>query len=189
MTKKLCIFASGTGSNAKKIIDYFRNSDTVEVSLIVSDKPNVGVLSIAQKEGIQWKVLAKAELSTEAFSASLKSQSISLIILAGFLKLIPKGLIKAFPDQIINIHPALLPKYGGKGMYGMNVHHAVSENKEKNSGITIHYVNERFDDGRHIFQASCQVNPDDTAQMIAKKVQVLEHGYFPLVIEQVLLQD
>jgi len=188
MTKKLCIFASGTGSNAKKIIDHFKNSSIAEVSLIISDKSNVGVLSIAQQENISWKVLKKGELLTESFVNTLRDQNISLIILAGFLKLIPLSLIRAFPDRIINIHPALLPKYGGKGMYGMNVHQAVKDNHETTSGITIHYVNEHFDDGLHIFQASCQVDAEDTPQIIARKVQALEHGYFAMVIEQVLHQ-
>ncbi len=189
MSHQLCIFASGTGSNAQKIINYFKDSETATVSLIVSDKPNVGVLSIAQKEGIKWKVLQKGELASESFASFLKDKEISMIILAGFLRLIPLSLIQAYPQQIINIHPALLPKYGGKGMYGMNVHRAVRDNHEAESGITIHYVNEKFDDGAHIFQASCQIYSEDSPEKIAKKVQVLEHGYFPMIIEKVLHSD
>jgi len=186
MSHKLCIFASGTGSNAQRIIDYFKKINTAEVKLIVSDKANVGVLSIAQREGIRWKVLQEGELSSEGLIAEFKEQNISLIILAGFLRLIPKTLIQAFPEGIINIHPALLPLYGGKGMYGMNVHRAVRENHELTSGITIHFVNEKYDEGKHIFQASCQIDRDDSPERIAQKVQVLEHGYFPMIIDQVL---
>ena len=186
MAKHLCIFASGTGSNAQKIIDFFRDNDAINISLIVTNKATAGVLSIAQRERIPSHILAKNELGSEAFITTLKQNDIDLIVLAGFLKLIPLDLIKAFPNRIVNIHPALLPKYGGKGMYGMNVHVAVKENGETKSGMTIHYVNEHFDEGEHIFQASCDIFPDDTPAMIARKVLVLEHGFYGIVIEELL---
>jgi len=186
MTHKLCIFASGTGSNAQKIIDYFRNRQDVSVDLIVSNKSTAGVVNIAKTENIEYKILTKGELQSPAFAERLQHRQTSLIILAGFLKLIPPSLTQAFPNQIINIHPALLPKFGGKGMYGKHVHQAVKDNGETQSGITIHYVNERYDEGKHIFQASFDVFADDTAADIANKGRVLEHGYYALVIDGVL---
>ena len=186
MIKRLCIFASGTGSNAQKIIDFFRHRSDVDVALIVSNKSTAGVLTIAKNEGIDSHVLHKKELSSEEFIQRLNDQQIDLIILAGFLKLIPKNLVKAFPNKIVNIHPALLPKYGGKGMYGMHVHRAVKANNESETGITIHYVNERYDEGKHIFQASCEVSPKDTAEIIAKKVLALEHANFAKVVDGIL---
>ncbi len=186
MAKQICIFASGTGSNAQKIIDYFKHHVDIRVRLIVTNKATAGVLTIAQKEGIDSHILTKNELSSQAFIAKLQQKNIDLIVLAGFLKLIPLSLIKAFPNQIVNIHPALLPKYGGKGMYGMNVHKAVRENNDTTSGMTIHYVNKQYDEGKHIFQASCDIFPEDTAEMIARKVLVLEHGFYAMVIEGLL---
>lgn len=186
MGHKLCIFASGTGSNAQKIIDYFRDRDDVTVDLIVTNKSTAGVLQIAQNENIPHKILEKGELQSSTFITFLQERQTTFIILAGFLKLIPSQLTQAFPQRIINIHPALLPKYGGKGMYGRHVHQAVKDNAEKQSGITIHYVNERYDEGEHIFQASFDVFPDDSPQDIANKGRVLEHGYFAMVIDGLL---
>lgn len=186
MIHKLCIFASGTGSNAQKIIDYFRNRHDVNVDLIVSNKSTAGVIDIAKTENIEYKILAKGELQTSECIEFLRHRQTSLIILAGFLKLIPSSLTQAFPKRIVNIHPALLPKYGGKGMYGKHVHQAVKDNGETQSGITIHYVNEHYDEGEHIFQASFDVFEDDTPADIAMKGRVLEHGYFPMVIDGVL---
>jgi phosphoribosylglycinamide formyltransferase-1 len=186
MAKHLCIFASGTGSNAQKIIDYFRDNEAINIRLIVTNKASAGVLSIAKREKIPSHVLAKNELESEVFIGKLKQNDIDLIVLAGFLKLIPSSLIKAFPNQIINIHPALLPKYGGKGMFGKHVHKAVKENGETKSGMTIHYVNEQYDEGEHIFQASCDIFPEDMPEMIARKVLVLEHGFYGIVIERLL---
>jgi len=186
MIKHLCIFASGTGSNAQKIVDYFRGNNDILVKLIVTNNPTAGVLSIAQKEGITSHILAKKELASTEFISMLQQESIDLIVLAGFLKLIPRSLINAFANKIVNIHPALLPNYGGKGMYGMNVHKAVKENGDSMSGMTIHFVNERFDEGEHIFQASCAILPEDTAKMIAQKVLQLEHKHYAVVIEKLL---
>jgi len=186
MTHKLCILASGTGSNAQKIIDYFRNRNDVIVDLIVTNKSTAGVLQIANQENIDFKILDKTELKSQAFARMLQDRQITFIILAGFLKLIPSHLIETFPNRIINIHPSLLPKYGGKGMYGMHVHEAVKDNREKQSGITIHFVNEHYDEGEYIFQASFDILDSDTPKDIALKAQVLEHGYYSMVIDRVL---
>lgn len=186
MGHKLCIFASGTGSNAQKIIDYFRERDDVDVDLIVTNKSTAGVLGIARQEGIDSHILGKGELISQDFLERLQSRQTILIILAGFLKLIPATLTQAYPNRIINIHPALLPRYGGKGMYGMHVHQAVKDNGEKQSGITIHYVNERYDEGAVIFQASYDVFAEDTPQDIARKGQVLEHEHFAKVVDGLL---
>lgn len=188
MIHKLCIFASGTGSNAQKIIDYFRDRDDVIIDLIITNKSTAGILDIAKREQIDFKILNKGELQSDSFVHFLQDRQPSLIILAGFLKLIPSRLTETFPQSIINIHPALLPKYGGKGMYGKHVHQAVKENGETQSGITIHYVNEHYDEGKHIFQASFDVFESDTPVDIARKGQVLEHGYFAMVIAGILSQ-
>ncbi len=186
MEHKLCIFASGTGSNAQKIINYFRERHDVAVDLIVTNKPTAGVLDIARQEGIDSHILGKGELASQDFLERLQSRETSLIILAGFLRLIPSTLTQAYPKRIINIHPALLPKFGGKGMYGMHVHQAVKDYGEKQSGITIHYVNEHYDEGAVIFQASFDVFASDSPQDIANKGRVLEHGYFGMVVDGIL---
>lgn len=185
--KRIAIFASGSGSNAEKIIEYFGTDSDAEIALIVTNKSDAYVLERAKKFNITSKVVkGNKELRSIQFSEFLQEQKIDLIVLAGFLLLIPKLLISHFPDRIINIHPALLPKYGGKGMYGDNVHEAVVQNNEKYSGITIHYVNENYDDGQHILQATCPISTTDTAKDVAKKVQKLEHTYFPYTIKQVI---
>ena len=179
----IVIFASGTGSNAQQIIDRFRDAPPVVVSLIVSNKPGAGVLKIAEREKIPSLIIEKERFFRgDGYVNELKERGIQWIILAGFLWKIPVTLIKAFPGRIINIHPALLPKYGGKGMYGHFVHEAVIAAKEKESGITIHYVDEQFDHGKHILQATCPVEPGETPETLAKKVQVLEHKHYPEVI-------
>lgn len=183
----LAIFASGTGSNAQKIIDSFRNHPLIKVSLVVSNKPDAGVLQIAQKEQINTLIINKEQFFRgNAYADELKAAQIDWVILAGFLWKVPIALIQAFPDRIINIHPALLPKYGGKGMYGHFVHEAVLAAGEKESGITIHYVDEHFDHGNTIFQAVCVLDENDTPLTIAKKVQVLEHAHYPEVIERLV---
>jgi len=182
---RLAIFASGTGSNAQKIIDYFRNRPGTSISLIVSNKPGAGVLEIADKEGIPYIIIEKERFFRgDAYLPELKNHQIDAIVLAGFLWKIPKALIKAFPHKIINIHPALLPKYGGKGMYGHFVHEAVIAAKERESGVTIHYVDEVYDHGAIIFQAYCTIESDDTPDSLAKKIQKLEHLHFPRVVEE-----
>lgn len=187
---RLAVFASGTGSNAQKIIDFFRNDPSVEITLIVSNKPAAGVLQIAEREKIASLIIEKGKFfNGDAYVDELKHNSIDWIILAGFLWKVPAALIQAFPGRIINIHPALLPKYGGKGMYGHFVHEAVIASGDKQSGITIHYVDELFDHGAHIFQAHCDIEPGETPETLAKKVQVLEHKHFPEVIKKLITEN
>ena len=183
--KRIAIFSSGTGSNAKKIIDHLSalnesGNCAAIVSLIVCNKPGAGVLKIAEENNIPTLLIEKEKFFRgNAYTDELKSADIDFIVLAGFLWKIPVALIKAFHGKMINIHPALLPKYGGKGMYGNFVHEAVLANKEKESGITIHYVDEVYDHGQIILQATCLVSEDETPESLAKKVQVLEHRHFP----------
>ena len=185
--RRLAIFASGTGSNAAEIIKHFDNIDDIEVSLIVSNRTNAGVLTIADQAGIPSMIIDRSFFyDSNQLLFELKTRCIDIIVLAGFLWLVPRYLIKGFPNKIVNIHPALLPKYGGKGMYGMHVHAAVKANQEKESGISIHYVNERFDEGAIIFQASVPIGENDTAEEIRTKVLELEHKYFPSVVEDVV---
>ncbi len=186
--KNIAIFASGTGSNATKIVDYLKNHPSIKVALIVSNKATAPVLQMATNNNIPTLLLKRqAFYNTENLLKDFVEYKIDFIALAGFLWLIPPYLVQAFPNKIVNIHPALLPKYGGKGMYGMNVHKAVHANKEKESGITIHFVNEHYDEGNSIFQASCSIAPQDDPDTIQKKVLVLEHQYFPTIIESLLL--
>ena len=185
--KQIAIFSSGTGSNAKKIIEYFASPPAplpaergATISLIVCNKPEAGVLKIAEENNIPALLIEKEKFFRgNAYTNELKAVGINFIVLAGFLWKIPVTLIKAFHGKMINIHPALLPKYGGKGMYGNFVHEAVIANKEKESGITIHYVDEVYDHGQIILQATCLVSEDETPESLAKKVQVLEHRHFP----------
>ena len=188
--KKIAIFASGKGSNARKIIEYFEDNENVDVRLIVSNKKNAGVLDMGPEFVIPTKILSRKEFyDTQTLVKDLKTYEIDLIVLAGFLWLIPDYLVRNFRRKIINIHPALLPKYGGKGMYGMNVHEAVHAAQEKESGITIHFVNNEYDKGAVIFQESCAIFPSDRPQDIADKVLKLEHQYFPRVIGKLLTEN
>jgi phosphoribosylglycinamide formyltransferase-1 len=183
----LAIFASGTGTNAARIIDYFRGSAGIKVRLIVCNKPGAGVLSIAEEEQIPTLLIEKETFFRGgAYIGELKAAAIDLIVLAGFLWKIPEALVKAYPGRIVNIHPALLPKYGGKGMYGKFVHEAVIAAGDKESGITIHYVDEHYDHGEPIRQVRVAVGSDDTPETLAQKIQLLEHEHFPTVIEEVL---
>jgi len=185
--KRLVIFASGAGSNAQKIIDYFRNS-AVEVAAILSNKEGAGVLSIAERENIPSIIIEKERFFRgDGYVPQLQQMQTDLIVLAGFLWKIPQSLIDAYPRAIINIHPALLPKYGGKGMYGNYVHDAVIGAGEVQSGITIHYVDEKYDNGDVIFQTACPVLPGDTPEMLASRVHTLEHLHYPQVIKELLL--
>jgi len=185
--QQIAVFASGTGSNAARIIDHFRHHPTVRIALIVSNKPGAGVLDIAAREGIPTLLIEKEPFfHKDTYVKALHEKRIDLIVLAGFLWKIPATLIQAFPGKIINIHPALLPKFGGKGMYGRFVHEAVIAAAEKETGITIHYVDEQYDHGQPIFQARVVVEPDDTPDTVAKKVQWLEHEHLPRIIEEVL---
>jgi phosphoribosylglycinamide formyltransferase 1 len=182
----IIIFASGAGSNAKAIINYFRHTGNVKIALIVSNKTDAGVLGIAAEEEIPAVIIDKQQFHSEEFKDTLKSHSPSLIVLAGFLWKIPDNIVAEFPHTIINIHPALLPKYGGKGMYGMNVHEAVITAGEQESGITIHYVNEVYDSGNILLQARCIVTNTDTATSLAQKIHRLEYYFFPRSIEYLL---
>jgi formyltetrahydrofolate-dependent phosphoribosylglycinamide formyltransferase len=180
---RIAIFASGKGSNAGKIIAYFNKHITVNVALIVCNKPGAGVLDIAAEAGIKSLLIDKHSFKeADEFAQTLKDQGITHIVLAGFLWKIPTKLISAYQDKILNIHPALLPKHGGKGMYGEHVHQAVLDAGDKQSGITIHLVDEQYDHGKTIFQASIDVNPGETAQTLANRIHILEHEHYPPVI-------
>ncbi len=187
MIKNIAIFASGEGTNAQTIIDYFKTSNQVKIALVVSNKSTANVLNRAKNNNIDTLIIDKHSFTeTNEVIDVLKKANINLIVLAGFLWMIPENLIKAFPNKIVNIHPALLPKFGGKGMYGMNVHKAVIEAKEKESGISIHFVNEKYDEGKIISQHKCEVSETDTPENLAQKIQQLEHEHFPKVIENIL---
>ena len=183
---QLAIFASGAGSNAQKIITHFKDNPKVKIALIACNNPKAGVLDIAAKEGIQVLLLQKEKFLETGYVEDLKSYEIDFIILAGFLWKVPAILIQFFPEKIINIHPALLPSYGGKGMYGNAVHSAVIAAKEKESGITIHFVDEKYDNGKVIFQSKCTLDENETSETLAQKVHKLEHEHFPRVIEKLL---
>jgi len=185
---KLALFVSGTGSNARTIIDRFQAhpEDGVEVALLVSNKADAGALLMAAERGVPTLVVRRdAFRNTTELLDDLAAFEVDFIALAGFLWLIPPYLVRAFPDRMLNIHPALLPDYGGKGMYGANVHRAVKANGETESGITIHYVNEHYDEGGTVFQAAVRLDPDDTPEQIAERVLRLEHGNYWRVIRQI----
>ena len=198
--KRIALFASGSGSNAEKIAQHFADNSAVEISLIVSNNPKAGVIERARRgfdrRGYESAVHIPVLLidrttfyNTNRIGQLLLNQKIDLIVLAGFMWLMPGDLVRAFPNKIINIHPALLPKFGGKGMYGHFVHEAVVAAGETESGITIHYVNERYDEGQIIFQAHCAVSPTDTPDDVARKVQELEHTHYPRVVAEVLIMN
>ena len=183
----IAIFASGAGSNARKIIEYFEKRGLrIKVSLIVCNVPGAGVLEIAEEKGIPSLMINKSEFAANGYVESLKNAGIDFIVLAGFLWKVPEVLVRAYPKAIINIHPALLPKYGGKGMYGARVHEAVITAGEKESGITIHWVNENYDEGAIIFQAKCSIDASDTPENLANKIHALEHAHFATTIEKLL---
>lgn len=186
--KRIAIFASGSGTNAQNIFEYFYDNEKVAIDSLWVNKPEAYALKRAEKYDIDNFVFNRKQFyETNELLEILRNRKVDLIVLAGFLWLIPDSLIQNF--KIINIHPALLPKYGGKGMYGMNVHKAVVKNKEKESGISIHFVNEKYDDGKLIFQAKCPVLENDTPEMVAEKIHELEYKHFPEVIEKVLMSD
>jgi len=185
--KKIAILASGSGSNAENIADYFKTNNDVEISLILTNNPNAFVIERAKRLMVPSRVFTKQEFKESAVIVDeLKREGIDLVVLAGFLWLIPSSLIQAFPNRIVNIHPALLPKFGGKGMYGDKVHEAVKEAGETETGISIHYVNEKYDEGKIIYQAKTPVVAEDTADEIAAKVHALEYKHFPEVIASIL---
>ena len=184
---QLAIFASGAGSNTQKIIDHFKNNGAIKIALIVCNNPAAGVLKIALKENIPSIIVEKEKFfHGDRYSDDLKEKNIDLIVLAGFLWKLPAAIISAYPGRIINIHPALLPKHGGRGMYGNNVHAAVIASGEKESGITIHYVDEHYDNGDIILQVKCPVLPNDTPGSLAQRIHQLEHKHYPEVIEKLV---
>ena len=186
--KYIVIFASGSGSNAQKIVEYFSKSEIARVVMIYSNRADAYVLQRAYKLNIPSVVFDKVDFhETDLILNQLNQLQPDLIVLAGFLWKIPEKIVHAFPKKIVNIHPALLPKYGGKGMYGDRVHRAVIENCEKESGITIHYVNENYDEGAFILQAKIEIDDDETPETLANKVHELEHKYYPSIIEQILI--
>lgn len=183
----IAIFASGAGSNAQKIINYFNTNNTAKIELIVCNKEGAGVLDIAKKYTIDTLLIEKDKFfNTDIYIRELQKRGIRLIVLAGFLWKVPSLLINAYPNRIVNIHPALLPKYGGKGMYGNRVHEAVIAAGDKESGITIHYVDELYDHGNIIFQATCKIDEKDTPGSLAQKIHLLEHQHYPTVIDKIL---
>lgn len=187
--KKIIIFASGSGTNAENIIKYFNNENKVAVVSVFTNNPKAYVIERAKNFQIPTEIFSKDELSERKVLQKLNAMEPDLIVLAGFLLKLPENFIKSYPNKIINIHPALLPKYGGKGMYGMNVHQAVVENHEKETGITIHYVNENYDEGNIIFQKSIPLTGMETPEMVAEKIHELEQDNFPQVIEKLLTSN
>jgi phosphoribosylglycinamide formyltransferase-1 len=186
--KNIAILASGSGTNAERIIKYFKESSEVSVRILLSNKPDAYVLTRAENHNIPTYVFTRDEFykSNQVINL-LEENEIDWIVLAGFLWLVPQTFIASFKGKIINIHPALLPKYGGKGMYGMHVHQAIIDAGDSHSGISIHYVNEKFDEGEIIFQAKCEVTSNDTPESLAQKIHQLEYEYFPKVIEELLI--
>jgi len=187
--KRIVILASGSGTNAENIIKYFKNHSDIAVTKVLSNKKDAKVLERAKNFGIENLSFNRNDFSITNKMLNLLKEDADYVILAGFLWKLPQGIIDAFPNKIINIHPALLPNYGGKGMYGMHVHNSVVSNKEKESGITIHFVNENYDEGAIIFQAKVAVNSTDTAEDVATKIHTLEHAHFPVIIEKVILEN
>jgi phosphoribosylglycinamide formyltransferase-1 len=184
-TYKLALLASGEGTNAEVIMKYFNHHNQIEVTLVLSNNFQAGVLSRANQFNIPNRVFDRKQFAeTQEVADWLKAAGVTHLVLAGFLWLIPPAILKAFPGRVINIHPALLPKFGGKGMYGRKVHEAVKASGEKETGITIHLVNEHFDEGKILFQKKCEVVLSDSVYQIEQKVRMLEHEYFPKVIEQ-----
>ncbi len=187
--RRIAIFASGSGTNAERFFEYFKHSPIAEVSLLCCNNPEAYVLERARKHNIESCLFTNQEIREAGpVLKVLQAGAIDFIVLAGFLRLIPSALVEAYPDRIVNIHPALLPRWGGKGMYGMRVHEAVKQAGEVETGITIHFVNSRYDEGNVIFQASCPVVAEDSPASIAEKIHLLEHRHYPQVVEGILRQ-
>ncbi|WOD44813.1 phosphoribosylglycinamide formyltransferase [Hwangdonia lutea] len=185
--KRIVIFASGSGTNAENLIKFFQNSHNASVIQVLTNNPHAKVLERCKKLKVSALSFNKIALTqTDDVLNILKASQPDLIVLAGFLWKFPDNILNAFPNKVINVHPALLPKYGGKGMYGMHVHKAVVANNETETGITIHYVNEHYDEGAIIFQATCDVDPNDSAEDVAAKIHELEMEHFPKVVNQLL---
>ncbi len=185
--QRIAIFASGNGSNAQRIIEYFQGHPKIQVTLVLCNNPDAFVIERARNMHIPSVIFTRHDLyHSNHLQDILSVQGIDFLVLAGFLWLIPNYLLQAYPSRIINIHPALLPNYGGKGMYGKRVHEAVIQSNDKESGISIHYVNEHYDDGQIIFQAKCPIEPGDTPESLANKVHDLEYRHYPEIIEKVI---
>ena len=187
--KRISIFVSGNGTNLQRIAEYFQDRDDVKIVNVVCNNPKAYSIERAKNLGLPLRMINKADFNSQAFVDEMKSLDLDLIVLAGFLWKIPEALVKAFPKKIINIHPALLPKYGGKGFYGEHVHEAVVKAKEPVSGITIHYVDEVYDNGETIFQATVALDENETPDSLAAKIHILEQQNFPCVIESVLFKS
>lgn len=187
--KKVIIFASGSGSNALKIFEYFNNNQNIIIDSIYCNNPRASVINVFQKLSVKTVLFNKKELYKRAFLEAIISTNPDLIVLAGFLLKIPEKMVSAFENKIINIHPSLLPKYGGKGMYGLNIHKEVLLNKEKFSGLTIHYVNKEYDKGAVIFQKKIKINKEETPESLSSKVLKLEHENYSLIIEKILSNE
>jgi len=186
--QNIAVFASGNGSNALRLMEYFKNHSAIKIELLVCNNEKAAVLQKADEQKVSSVLISKDELQTpEKLLPILQHHQINFIVLAGFLLQIPSWLIQHFENKIINIHPSLLPKYGGKGMYGKKVHEAVLYNKDAESGISIHFVNEHYDEGEIIFQATCKIDENENVESLAKKIQQLEHENLPKVVEQCLL--
>jgi phosphoribosylglycinamide formyltransferase-1 len=183
---RIAILASGSGTNAQRLMEHFHLHGTAEVVLVGSDQPRAGVLQRAWDHNVPCYLFSGGQLKDGTVLRELQGQRVDLIVLAGFMRLIPAEMVRTYPDRIINIHPALLPRFGGQGMYGHHVHDAVLAAKESESGITIHYVNERYDEGMHIAQFRCPVLPNDTPDSLAERIHALEHAHYPVIVESVL---
>lgn len=189
MKTKIAIFASGSGTNAEAIINHFNSHESISVSLVLSNNPDAYVLKRAENHNIPHFVFNRNMLyKDKVVDEVLRLNAIDFVVLAGFMWLVPERFVKKYENKMVNIHPALLPKYGGKGMYGHYVHEAVIKNKEKESGITIHWVNEAYDEGNIIFQAKCKIEPSDTPEDVANKIHLLEYEYYPKIIEKAVLE-
>ena len=188
--KNVAIFASGEGTNAENLFNYFKNDNRIKIKLIITNVDTAGIIAKAEQHKKNVQIISKTALYeyTSQIIEFLETEEIDFIVLAGFLLKMPEAFIKAFPNRIINLHPALLPKFGGKGMYGMNVHRAVIDQKEKESGITVHYVNEEYDKGEIILQVKCDIEENDTPEVLLSKIRKLEMEYLPKAIEKLISQ-
>lgn len=184
--KRIAVLASGSGTNAQRLIEHFQEHSAARVVVVGCDKREAGVLERAWDLHVPCYLFGSRELGDGTLLRELQGQHIDLVVLAGFMRLIPADLVSAFSDRIVNIHPSLLPRFGGQGMYGHRVHEAVISSGEKESGITIHMVNERYDEGRVLFQATCPVLPDDTPASLAERIHVLEHEHYPRAVESLI---
>ena len=186
--KKIAVLASGEGTNAERIIRYFKEKRTAEVALVISSRPSAGVIERARRLGVVCKTVVPSEFRLGEALRLLQEAEIDFVVLAGFLSRIPDEMVHEYEGHMVNIHPSLLPKFGGNGMYGMHVHEAVLAAGEKESGITIQYINEKYDEGDYVFQATCPVLPEDTPESLAARVHELEYRYYPEVIEKLLAE-